>query len=141
MIRHFSLSYFSPENAKEVHNFLVNHNKLKHFLMKTRIPAFDAVKSFAIFLVVWGHSIQYLMPHDFFHNPMFELIYAFHMPLFWWFPVSSHSLRQSLHSSKWLSIVHTVDSALYLMGNSLYTSAHGQNSVQRKGLEYKHIGS
>lgn len=50
--------------------------------MKTRIPAFDAVKSFAIFLVVWGHSIQYLMPHDFFHNPMFELIYAFHMPLF-----------------------------------------------------------
>ena len=52
----------------------------------------------------------------------------------WWFPVSSHSLRQSLHSSKWLSISSSVDSALYLMGNSLYTSAHGQNSVQRKAL-------
>jgi fucose 4-O-acetylase-like acetyltransferase len=50
-------------------------------MSKTRIEYFDAIKAFAIFLVVYGHTLQYLDKlqtgkclHDF--------IYSFHMPLF-----------------------------------------------------------
>lgn len=45
----------------------------------------DCVKGLAIFLVLWGHSIQFLF-HDgsesFFQIPIFKIIYMFHMPLF-----------------------------------------------------------
>jgi fucose 4-O-acetylase-like acetyltransferase len=51
--------------------------------MKQRIEFIDSLKGFAIFCVLWGHSIQYLRDgQDFFHNQMFEFIYSFHMPLF-----------------------------------------------------------
>ncbi len=51
--------------------------------MKQRLMYIDALKGFAIFLVVWGHCLQYLDKQaDYLHNPLFELIYAFHMPLF-----------------------------------------------------------
>lgn len=42
----------------------------------------DMLKCFAIFLVLWGHSIQHLTPSGFMDNPVFRLIYSFHMPLF-----------------------------------------------------------
>ena len=44
----------------------------------------DIVKGFAIFLMLWGHCIQYcaLNDFDFFENPVFKFIYSFHMPLF-----------------------------------------------------------
>ena len=35
-----------------------------------------------MFLVVWGHCIQYSWNNDFFHNPVFIVIYSFHMPVF-----------------------------------------------------------
>lgn len=41
----------------------------------------DAIRGFAIILVVLGHVIQHLDP-NFFNNPLFNLIYSFHMPLF-----------------------------------------------------------
>lgn len=46
--------------------------------------AIDSLKGFAIFLVCWGHSIQFLKKdaNSFFDNPLFILIYSFHMPLF-----------------------------------------------------------
>jgi fucose 4-O-acetylase-like acetyltransferase len=51
--------------------------------MNKRIEFIDALKGFAIFCVLWGHSLQYLRGnYDFFHNPAFEFIYSFHMPLF-----------------------------------------------------------
>ena len=60
-----------------------------------RIEHIDALKGFAIFCVLWGHSLQYLKNgYDFFHNPMFEFIYSFHMPLF--FMVSGFFFRSSL---------------------------------------------
>ena len=51
---------------------------------KERNGYLDFVKGFAIFLVLWGHCIQYGMEKagDFFENGMFKLIYSFHMPLF-----------------------------------------------------------
>lgn len=44
----------------------------------------DVVKGFAIFLMLWGHSIQYCTngEFDFFENNAFKFIYSFHMPLF-----------------------------------------------------------
>lgn len=44
----------------------------------------DFIKGLSIFLVVWGHTIQYFNngEFDFFHNPIFIFIYTFHMPLF-----------------------------------------------------------
>lgn len=62
---------------------------------KQRIEHIDALKGFAIFCVLWGHSLQYLRNgYDFFHNPMFAFIYSFHMPLF--FMVSGFFFRSSL---------------------------------------------
>lgn len=47
-------------------------------------------------MVIWGHAIQHLRNDDFFHNPVFEFIYSFHMPLFFlisgFFFVSSRSV-------------------------------------------------
>ncbi len=60
-----------------------------------RFEYIDALKGFAIFCVLWGHSIQYLKNgYNFFSNPVFEFIYSFHMPLF--FMVSGFFFRSSL---------------------------------------------
>lgn len=65
---------------------------------KQRIEHIDALKGFAIFCVLWGHSVQYLRNgYDFFHNPVFEFIYSFHMPLF--FMISGFFFRSSLKLS------------------------------------------
>lgn len=53
--------------------------------VNTKNVTIDIVKGIAIILVVFGHLIQYsLMPssEDFFTNPVFKIIYSFHMPLY-----------------------------------------------------------
>lgn len=56
--------------------------------MKKRVREIDLIKGIAIFLVVFGHSIQYgsgsyfLKSGLFFQNNVFKVIYSFHMPLF-----------------------------------------------------------
>lgn len=47
-----------------------------------RLVEFDLLKCFAIFLVLWGHSIQYLLSSDYWNEPLYRHIYSFHMPLF-----------------------------------------------------------
>jgi fucose 4-O-acetylase-like acetyltransferase len=47
-----------------------------------RVLTIDALKGFAIFLVVLGHTIQYNNLNNFDNNPIFRFIYSFHMPLF-----------------------------------------------------------
>lgn len=44
----------------------------------------DYIKGILIFLMLWGHCIQFLLPSklDFFNNIVFKFIYSFHMPLF-----------------------------------------------------------
>ena len=44
----------------------------------------DISKGVAIFLMLWGHCIQYCggSNYDFFGNLIFKAIYSFHMPLF-----------------------------------------------------------
>ena len=44
----------------------------------------DYLRGIAVFLMLWGHSIQYCYggQFDFFENSVFKLIYSFHMPFF-----------------------------------------------------------
>lgn len=51
---------------------------------KERMIWMDLLKLFAIFLVLWGHSVQHLLksPIDPWDRPLYKFIYAFHMPLF-----------------------------------------------------------
>lgn len=49
---------------------------------KQRLQYFDALKAFTIFLVLCGHSIQYLLHSSPDDSTFFCLIYTFHMPLF-----------------------------------------------------------
>lgn len=47
-----------------------------------RIQWIDALKLFAIFLVLWGHCVQHLLSSNHYDEPVYRLIYTFHMPLF-----------------------------------------------------------
>ena len=49
--------------------------------MKERAILLDALRGFAIILVVLGHAIQSSFV-DYDNNPFFRIIYSFHMPLF-----------------------------------------------------------
>lgn len=50
----------------------------------TKRDFINFLRGLAIFLMLWGHSIQYCCgsQFDFFENSMFKLIYSFHMPFF-----------------------------------------------------------
>lgn len=49
-----------------------------------RDRSIDILRGIAVVLVIWGHVIQALSADtvDFFENPVFKVIYSFHMPLF-----------------------------------------------------------
>lgn len=49
---------------------------------KQRMVSFDMLKGFAIFMVVVGHVIQYLISGNIEDKIGYRLIYSFHMPLF-----------------------------------------------------------
>ena len=71
--------------------------------LKTRNPYWDVVKALLIFLVVLGHSIQYLhQGGNCFAHPLFKAIYLFHMPLF--ALISGYFARGSIkrHGRKYL---------------------------------------
>lgn len=51
-------------------------------MAKERDLVFDALKIFAIFLVLWGHCIAHLTSTEATTDPTFLFIYSFHMPLF-----------------------------------------------------------
>lgn len=52
-------------------------------MIAKRIDFIDSLKGLTILFVLWGHSIQYLRDGiDYIHNPVFEFLYAFHMPMF-----------------------------------------------------------
>lgn len=50
--------------------------------MPERDNFFDFIKGFLIFLVVWGHVVQFFCVGNPLHNPTYIWIYSFHMPLF-----------------------------------------------------------
>lgn len=50
--------------------------------MRERILYIDAIKTVLIFLVIWGHTIQYTNANEGLGNPIAAFIYSFHMPMF-----------------------------------------------------------
>lgn len=73
---------------------------------KSRNFFIDIIKGVSIFLMIWGHCIQYCVAEsgmDFFENDVFKFIYSFHMPLFmlvsgylFFFSFSKRSLKELL---------------------------------------------
>lgn len=65
----------------------------------------DVLKGGLIILVVWGHFIQYShgIEYDYWENPIFKIIYGFHMPLFG--GVSGYLYFYSLKRNNSLSIL------------------------------------
>lgn len=51
-------------------------------MAKERDLVFDALKFFAIFLVLWGHCIMHLTSAEATDDNIYLFIYSFHMPLF-----------------------------------------------------------
>ena len=86
----------------------------------SRERKWDFLRGIAIFLVILGHTIQWMEP-DWKHNLLFIGIYSFHMPLFMF--ISGYFLRNNLHQIafwKWqkqktgqLLIPSLVNSLLY----------------------------
>lgn len=62
-----------------------------------RIVAFDIVKCLAIYLVIYGHTIQHYSTMDRLDNWAYLFVYSFHMPLFMmisgYFSLSSYKLE------------------------------------------------
>lgn len=88
---------------------------------KVRIKAFDILKLYAIFLVLWGHSIASLLPSNCYDNPLFRIIYSFHMPLFMmisgYFSTSSMSLSPfSFFKKKFIQLILPVISWSIVFG-------------------------
>lgn len=50
--------------------------------IKARLLQIDLLKLFAIALVIWGHCIQYFSYNFYSEEPVYRIIYSFHMPLF-----------------------------------------------------------
>ena len=52
--------------------------------LKKQSDFINLLRGIAIFLMLWGHCIQYCCGEqfDFFENDLFKAIYSFHMPLF-----------------------------------------------------------
>ncbi len=76
--------------------------------MDKKDPIIDIVKGIAIILVVCGHVIQRSMftwNQDYFLNPAFRVIYAFHMPLFVF--VSGYLIAFSLNKRSPLEVFKT----------------------------------
>lgn len=47
-----------------------------------RLASLDMLKGFAIFMVIAGHAVQYLISGDYYDKAVYRVIYSFHMPLF-----------------------------------------------------------
>lgn len=62
-----------------------------------RIQSIDILKLFAMFLVIWGHCVQFLLTSDYLDEPAYVYIYSFHTPLF--FMISGLFTRSDLKCS------------------------------------------
>lgn len=59
-----------------------------------RKTEFDIAKAMAMYLVIVGHVIQYIISGDFPNNPIWQFIYVFHVPLF--FIISGYFLKLNI---------------------------------------------
>lgn len=62
-----------------------------------RLRSIDILKLLAMFLVIWGHCVQFLLSSHYLDEPAYIYIYSFHMPLF--VMISGLFVRQFASSS------------------------------------------
>lgn len=89
--------------------------------MREREKWVDAVKGFAIYLVILGHSIQYATSQDYNYagNTFFQIIYSFHMPLFMMMSISICLFYEQVFYKEWCVCEGKRDiNSLYFMGNN-----------------------
>lgn len=116
---------------------------------KKRIDALDLVKGLAIFLVIWGHTLQHCLSSNQVDEPVYRFIYSFHMPLFmvlcgffswssmkmnFWGMLKKKTLAILMPSIVWGGIIYLFVSAAHiaegksdalsisLLGNMVWTS-------------------
>lgn len=111
----------------------------------------NVIKGVAIFLMIWGHCIQYcaMGSVDFFGDPVFKTIYAFHMPLFmlvsgYLFSFSfgkrdlksllSHRIQGMLHPIVFATILSNI--LMLLPGYILSDHAQILHGALFEGIEY-----
>lgn len=110
----------------------MNNNKSRLFL--------NVVKGLAIFLMLYGHCIQYCSvgSFDFYDNAVFKFIYSFHMPLFmlvsgylFYFSFAKRDLKELIaHRAKpliWTIIAGGV--LIWLMTTALFNVVKGNYSA------------
>lgn len=104
--------------------------------MKERNVSIDILRGVAIFLVIWGHAIQYCAPSgsiDIFDYPMFDFIYSFHMPLL--MLISGYLFFYSSNGSTIISSLKkiiqriTIPHVLWSVVISLYIIFTGRRSI------------
>lgn len=72
--------------------------------MQGRNGRIDFIKGAAAFLVLWGHIIQYgITDYSFFEDPMYRMIYSFHMPVF--MTISGYLFYKSFYRNKFTTLV------------------------------------
>lgn len=78
--------FFTEKRARLQHCQCCSHTHTLDKGENSRNPFWDAAKGVLIFLVVYGHSIQFIIPEEagssFWDSVPFKCIYLFHMPLF-----------------------------------------------------------
>ena len=87
-----------------LHNAAACYFYGRRFALKKRIHELDFIKGLAIILVVIGHAVSQVLngdPDVYEENPVFRLIYSFHMPLFTF--ISGYICRMTIKTdSSWL---------------------------------------
>lgn len=69
-------------NIQQVNTSTTNYSAKIPTNNKSRILYLDAIKAILIFIVIWGHAIQYTNSTEGLINPIASFLYSFHMPMF-----------------------------------------------------------
>lgn len=108
----------------------------KETIVKRSI-SFDALKLFAIYLVIWGHCILWLGDNNCDYNPLYRGIYSFHTPLFMmisgYFSYSSMKLPfKELLKKKTKDLLYPCflwGMLLWIVYESIYSFRYGHNYI------------
>lgn len=109
---------------------------------KERLPYWDLLKLFLIFLVIWGHCIRGFSTSDYVGSIIYRIIYSFHMPLFMmisgYFSVSSMSMEivSFLQKKFWNLIYPCLIWGAILWGvlECLFSFHYGSDSFSISGI-------
>ena len=107
-----------------------------------RIPLWDILKLFLIFLVIWGHCIKGFSTSNSEEFTVYRIIYSFHMPLFMmisgYFSVSSMSMSFfSFLQKKFWNLLYPCliwGAILWLLLESMNSFHYGNESFSISGL-------